>query len=241
MIWVESPYIADFRIKQRLDYYDAGRGPFLMEDPSSAPTPPVAAAPVNVVAPALSGAAYVGNTVSCSTGTWTGFPTPTYTYDWKTAGVSTGITTSTYTVQAADDTKALTCTVTATNASGSASATSNSLTVGTQPVVTVIPAISGTTEVGQTLTCSTGTWTGTATITYTYQWRANGSNIVGETASTLSLTSAQLGLNIDCRVTATNAYNSVASTANGVGPVTAGGGGTAGQAIGLLLTLTKAA
>jgi hypothetical protein len=39
MIYVESPSVTDFRIKQRLEYFDAGRGPHLVANPSSAPTP----------------------------------------------------------------------------------------------------------------------------------------------------------------------------------------------------------
>ncbi len=39
------------------------------------------------------------------------------------------------------------------------------------PANTVLPSISGTVQVGQTLTASAGTWTGTAPITYTYQWQ----------------------------------------------------------------------
>ena len=73
------------------------------------------------------------------------------------------------------------------------------------PVNTVAPAITGTAEVGQTLTCSQGTWTGTAPITYAYQWKRNGSNIGGATNSTYVLVTADAGTTVSCTVTATNA------------------------------------
>ena len=83
-------------------------------------------APVNTVAPALSGDFFVGQTLTCSTGSWTGFPAPTYTYQWRNAGVDIGgATSSTYVLQASDDGDSITCNVTATNASGSASQVSN--------------------------------------------------------------------------------------------------------------------
>lgn len=76
---------------------------------------------------------------------------------------------------------------------------------GVAPTSTVLPAITGTAEVGEILTLSNGTFTGDAVITYTYQWYAGGNAIIGATASTFLLTSAQLGKIITGRVTATNA------------------------------------
>lgn len=75
---------------------------------------------------------------------------------------------------------------------------------GTPPTNTVLPAITGTAEVGETLTLSNGTFTGDATITYEYQWYAGGVAIAGATASTFDLTAAQDGKIITGRVTATN-------------------------------------
>lgn len=84
----------------------------------------------------------------------------------------------------------------------------------TLPVNTVAPAITGTTTNGQTLTCSTGTWTGTATITYTRQWRRNGVDVAGRTASTYLLGAADVGTVISCRVTASNAFADVSALSN---------------------------
>ena len=150
-------------------------------------TIPTPAAPVNTTVPAISGSAYVGNTVYAYRGRWSGYPRPTYAYEWFIDAVSTGITTSSYEVQAGDDTKTLTVEVTATNSEGSAAETTAGVVCGKQPVNTVDPSISGNLWVGQTLTCANGTWTGTATITYTYQWKANGTNISGATSCRLLL------------------------------------------------------
>jgi hypothetical protein len=83
--------------------------------------------PVNTVAPALSGNFFVGQTLTCSTGSWSGAPT-SYSYNWKNNGVSLGATDqNTYVLQSGDNRDTITCTVTATNAAGSATATSNGL------------------------------------------------------------------------------------------------------------------
>ncbi|MBU0999425.1 hypothetical protein KKG24_03975, partial [Patescibacteria group bacterium] len=86
--------------------------------------PPVS--PVNTVAPAVTGTATVGETLSCSTGTWTGRPTPTYTYQWQhTTTNIDGATNSTYVVESAYIGETIRCVVTATNSGGSANANSN--------------------------------------------------------------------------------------------------------------------
>lgn len=84
----------------------------------------------------------------------------------------------------------------------------NPLSGGTAPTLTVNPAITGTAEVGESLTVSNGTFTGDAVITYAYQWFAGGVAIPGATANSFTLTSAQLGKVITARVTATNASGS---------------------------------
>jgi hypothetical protein len=85
-------------------------------------------APANSVLPAIGGTPTVGQTLTASTGTWTGDATITYAYAWKNAGVAIdGATASTYLLQASDEGDLITVTVTATNGAGSASATSASV------------------------------------------------------------------------------------------------------------------
>jgi hypothetical protein len=92
---------------------------------------------------------------------------------------------------------------------------------GVPPVNTAAPAITGTAQEGQTLTCSTGTWTGTPTIAYSYQWKRNGSNIGSATNSTYLLVSADVGQSIKCTVTATNGAGSANADSNTVTPTAA--------------------
>jgi hypothetical protein len=90
--------------------------------------PPALTAPTNVVAPVISGTAETGQILTCTEGLWTGNPAPTYAYQWKRNGVNIGAATnSTYTLQVADESANITCTVTATNSQGNASATSNTI------------------------------------------------------------------------------------------------------------------
>lgn len=77
-------------------------------------------------------------------------------------------------------------------------------TTGNPPVNTVLPTITGTAQVGQTLTVANGTWVGDATITFTRQWRANGVAIPGATAATYQPVTADIGKYISCAVTGTN-------------------------------------
>jgi glucose/arabinose dehydrogenase/PKD repeat protein len=98
------------------------------------------------------------------------------------------------------------------------------------PVNTSLPTISGTAQQGQTLTATDGTWTGTTPITYARKWRrcdttgATCADIAGATATTYTLSAADVGFTIRVHVTATNAdgSSSADSAATGVvaGPPT---------------------
>lgn len=90
---------------------------------------------------------------------------------------------------------------------------------GNLPSNSVAPAITGTAQEGQTLTCSTGTWSGSPS--YTYQWKRNGSNITSATNSTYTLVTADVGQNILCTVTATNFVGSATANSNTVVPISA--------------------
>jgi hypothetical protein len=82
-----------------------------------------AAAPANTALPAITGTAQVGQTLTASTGTWTGSPT-SYSYQWKRGVTNVGSNQNTYVPVSGDVGSTITVTVTATNAGGSASATS---------------------------------------------------------------------------------------------------------------------
>jgi len=88
------------------------------------------------------------------------------------------------------------------------------------PANSAVPAITGTTQEGSTLTGSSGSWSGTTPITYSYQWRRcdkNGgscSNINGATTSTYTLKAADVGHTVRVRVTAKNADGSAQATSD---------------------------
>ena len=87
------------------------------------------------------------------------------------------------------------------------------------PKNTVRPAVTGTAEGGETLTCSDGTWVGTGTISYAYQWYRDGDAISGETSATYVVAPADRGFLLSCTVTATDDEGSRSKRSNSVGPV----------------------
>lgn len=88
---------------------------------------------------------------------------------------------------------------------------------------TVLPAVTGTAEDGETLTTTNGTWLGSPT--FARQWQFNDgtgwANITGATNLTYVIANTYIGSLIRCRVTATTAYGSLVAFSNAVGPVVA--------------------
>jgi hypothetical protein len=110
-----------------------------LQIPAAAPP----AVPANTSPPSISGAAAVGQALTCDNGSWTNSPT-SYGYQWNRIGTPIqGAGGSTYEVQTPDEGTTLTCTVTATNQTGSTQATSSGLNVPV-PFVRGCPAATGT-------------------------------------------------------------------------------------------------
>jgi plastocyanin len=87
----------------------------------------VAQAPVNSAPPSISGSAVAGQTLTCSTGTWTG--SPSFAFQWLRDGVPiSGATNADYLIVVDDLNHPIACRVTATNAIGSTEATSAAVT-----------------------------------------------------------------------------------------------------------------
>ncbi len=82
-----------------------------------------------------------------------------------------------------------------------------------------LPTVTGTAQVGQTLTCAEGGWNGTQPIAYAFQWMRDGTPIPGATLPTYLLTSDDAGAQIVCFVTASNGAGSVAASSSAVIPV----------------------
>jgi hypothetical protein len=122
---------------------------------TSASVVPVAAAqaPVSVTRPAIIGTPTVGNTLSCSQGTWTNSPAG-YAYAWRRDGGSVVGSASTYAVQAADAGHVLTCSVTASNATGATTAVSDPVTANAGACTTGTTGVS--VNAGATFTSSPG-------------------------------------------------------------------------------------
>jgi hypothetical protein len=86
------------------------------------------------------------------------------------------------------------------------------------PVNTGAPQIQGTPTQGQTVTCTQGTWTNSPT-GYSFVWQRNGSPISGATSSSYVIQAADVGQNLTCIVTATNAGGSGQASSAAVVPV----------------------
>lgn len=94
------------------------------------------------------------------------------------------------------------------------------------PINTEAPEISGTEEVGETLTANDGTWTNAST--YAHQWqRADNEegpweDIAGATSTSYTLVSDDLDHYIRVVVTATGTNGDSTATSSPVGPIAAG-------------------
>jgi hypothetical protein len=188
-----------------------------------------------------------GQTLSASTGEWTGTPPLSYAYQWQrcnTSGESCSNISeaigSTYALGHVDVGTTLRVTVTASNSAGPASSTSEATSVvaAVAPSNTAAPAISGEAKEGQTLTADAGSWEGTPSLSYSYQWESCNDlgegclDISGATASNYTVGLGEVGDALRVVVTATNSAGSTPSTSSASGVVApASGAVPAGCAI----------
>lgn len=83
------------------------------------------------------------------------------------------------------------------------------------PANTSPPTITGTPAAGQVLACAPGTWTGDPSLAF--QWLRDGQPIGGATGATYTLTGADAGHQVACRVTGANAAGNAQATSAPVG------------------------
>jgi hypothetical protein len=200
------------------------------------------AVPTNTAYPQITGSPVAGQTLSTTTGTWAPPGAMTYSYQWERcvdvacgtwANIS-GATGATYTLQAADVGKKVFVAVKASNGWGPATGWAFAYPVGpvtttvAKPVNVTAPVLTGTPEVGSTVSVTNGTWTGSPT-SYAYEWwrcipSGGGgcvpSKIDGAVSNTYVLTAVELTGTVYVKVTATNGGGSASAVSNAVGPVT---------------------
>jgi large repetitive protein len=194
--------------------------------------------PVSLTPPKISGKTKVGSTLTAKPGLTAGARPIEYRYLWRRCNqigaacvTITGANSQTYAPTKSDAGSKLRVRVFASNSAGStwsASAPTAALapaTSATAPKPTGEPRILGTPVVGNTLTATNGSWSGSTPMTFTYQWRrcpksggaSDASNcgvIPSATKSTYQVQSADVGLRLRVRVTATNADGSATSASN---------------------------
>ena len=155
-----------------------------------------------------------------------------FSYQWL-AGDSdiSGATGSTYTLPDADEGKAITVQVSFTDDAGNdetlTSAATDAVATATQPnnPATGAPTISGTVQMGETLTVDTtgiSDADGLTNATLSYQWLADDADISGATGSTYTLTDSDEGKAIKVQVSFTDdAGNDETLTSAATDPVDA--------------------
>ena len=171
-------------------------------------------------APTITGTAQVGQTLTASTtgiADADGLTSPTYTYQWiRVDGTEADIAaanSSTYILVAADLGTTLKVRVSftddANNPETLTSAATAAVSAAANTLATGAPTITGTAQVGQTLTAGTTAIMdadGLTSVSYTYQWIRvatdnTETNISSATASTYILVAADLGTTLKVRVT----------------------------------------
>ena len=197
------------------------------ETRTSAATAAVSAAPNTPAtgAPTITGTAQVGQTLTAGTTAIVdadGLTSVSYTYQWirvatdNTETNISGATASTHTLVAADQGTTIKVTVSftddASNAETLTSAATAAVAAAPNTPATGAPTITGTAQVGQTLTAGTTAIVdadGLTSVSYTYQWIRvatdnTETNISGATASTYTLVAADQGTTVKVRVSFTD-------------------------------------
>jgi hypothetical protein len=204
------------------------------------------AAPVHTALPAITGKTIEGDTVTTTTGAWENAPT-SYKYQWQDCNTKgeacaniTGATGKTRKLTAGDVGHTLRMVVTATNEGGSTPATSQATAKIEKPtekppppapVNKTLPAITGATIEGDTLTTTTGTWENSPT-GYKYQWQdcnTKGEScaaISGATGKTRKLTGSDVEHTLRVLVTAANEGGSTSATSTQTATVAASASGS---------------
>ena len=165
--------------------------------------------------PGISGTPQVDQTLTADTSPIDdedGLTNVSYSYQWIAGGSDiAGATGSTYTLTSSDQGQTIQVRVTFTddadNEETLTSIATAEVTAAPNREATGQPTISGTPQVGETLTADTSPIDdddGLTNVSYGYQWTAGGTDIEGATGSSYTLTASEQGQTIQVRVTFTD-------------------------------------
>lgn len=161
-------------------------------------------APANTAAPAISGTARDGATLTVDDGIWDGTTGLSFDYRWLRNGTPIADATEADYIATADDVGAeLSVEVTAAKNGSAGTTVTVALGDTIAPQGTAVPVITGTAKDGATLSVSTGSWNGVDGLTFSYQWLRDGSPIAEATSASYVLQAADAGALIGVRVGAT--------------------------------------
>ena len=166
-------------------------------------------------APTITGTAQVSETLTAATtdiADADGLTSATFAYRWLADDAEiSGATGSSYTLTSSEQGKAIKVRVTftddASNEESLTSAATAAVAARPNSPATGAPTISGTAQVGETLTAGTtaiADSNGLTNATFGYQWLADDAEISGATGSSYTLTSSEQGKAIKVRVTFTD-------------------------------------
>ena len=157
-------------------------------------------------APTISGTAQVGETLTANTSGIAdadGLDNVTFTYQWRADDTTIqGATNATYTLVEADEGKSIKVQVRFTDNAGHDETLTSTATAAVTPAptpnnpATGAPAITGTAQVGETLTANTSGISdadGLENVSFSYQWLADDAAIAGATGSTYTLADSDEG------------------------------------------------
>ena len=189
--------------------------PVTNDTPEEEPEPPDNAPATG--APVITGTAQVGETLTADTSGVAdadGLGNVRYDYQWLADDAEiAGVTSSTYTLAAADEGKAIRVQVSFADDAGNeetlTSEATNAVAAAPTPnsPATGAPTINGTAQVGAALTADTSGIAdadGLSNVQYEYQWLADDAEISGATSSTYTVAAANEGKAIKMEVTFTD-------------------------------------
>ena len=201
-------------IKVRVTFTDDGGND---ETLTSAPTGAVAPKPNTQATgtPTINGTAQVGETLTTDTSGIEdddGLDAVTFNFQWLAGNAHIGgATRSSYTTAEADEGLVIQVRVTFTDNAGNDEMLTSTATAAVTPKpntpATGQPSITGTAEVGETLTADTSRIEdddGLDAVTFNFQWLAGGTDIRGATRSSHTIAEADEGLVIQVRVSFTD-------------------------------------